>query len=294
MTTKKKKSEKSKKIAIVYRPDTEEAHATSLKLAKWLAEQGIAVYTQTHQKLNKTSRTLRSDKELDELNAVIVLGGDGTYLNAVRMLNGRQIPILGVNMGSLGFLTNIKMSDLYQAVIYTLEGKMELRPRSMLSLTIRGKKSKPRSVLALNDITIERGSFSQMISLDFFFEKFLVSKIKADGVVIATPTGSTAYNLAAGGPILHPETSCLVVTPVCPHSLTSRPLIFSDEHTLSFRITAPSKHALVTADGRKVADIGVDDEVVIRRHENSHFVIRPPTHNYFDLLREKLKFGERA
>ena len=291
---KKQKKFLDQKIAIVYRPDTKEALTTALKLAQWLKEKGISVYTQPHQKIKSISKPLTSEKIIDALSAVIVLGGDGTYLSAVRMLDGRQVPILGVNMGSLGFLTNIRMNDLYHAVIYTLEGKMELQPRSMLSLTVKGKGRKNLNVTLLNDITIERGSYSQMIAVDFHLEKFLVCKIKADGVVIATPTGSTAYNLAAGGPIIHPETSCLVVTPVSPHSLTSRPLIFSDDKVLTFRITAPSENAIITGDGRTICRISPDDEVSIKQHDKAHYVVHHLTQNYFDLLREKLKFGERA
>lgn len=287
------KSSTKKKVAIVYRPETADVFETSLRLAHWLTEQNVAVYTQPHQKLNSASKSLSSEKSISDLTAVIVLGGDGTYLNAVRMLDGRQVPILGVNMGSLGFLTNIKMDELYEAVIYTLEGKMELRPRTMLKLRIQRPKKKATEVLALNDVVIERGSFSQLITIEFLHQKFRVTEIKCDGIIIATPTGSTAYNLAAGGPILHPESSCFVVTPVSPHSLTSRPFVFSEKDVLSFRLKAPTENALVSADGRKVAEITPEDEVIISRHEKVHHIIRHPTHNYFGLLREKLKFGER-
>lgn len=196
-------------------------------------------------------------------------------------------------MGSLGFLTNTKMHELYEDVIYTLEGKMELRPRSMLSIKIKKKKGKSIDTFALNDIVIDRGAFSQMITIEYYSEKFLVSELKADGVVIATPTGSTAYNLAAGGPILHPDTSCIVVTPISPHSLTSRPIIFPDEKPLSFHIKSPTQQAIVSADGQILGEITPDDEVEVYRSKKIHHVIRRPTHNYFDLLRQKLKFGER-
>lgn len=284
---------KAKKIAIVYRPETSQALQTALRLAEWLCDQGITVYTQAHQELDGLSKQIKSKRTLNDLSAVIVLGGDGTYLNAARMLEGRQIPILGVNMGSLGFLTNTKMSELYEDVIYTLEGKMELRPRTMLSLQIKRKNKKVIKELALNDIVIERGSYSQMITLEYSYDRFMVCELKADGIVVATPTGSTAYNLAAGGPILHPETHCLVVTPVCPHSLTTRPMIFSDDKPLSFRIKKPSAKATISVDGKNFGEITPDDDIIITRSKKIHNVIRRPTRNYFDLLREKLKFGER-
>jgi NAD+ kinase len=159
--------------------------------------------------------------------------------------------------------------------------------------------------LALNDIVIERGSLSQLINISIHSEKMLVSEIKADGLIIATPTGSTAYNLSAGGPILHPESRVFVVTPIAPHSLTSRPLIFPDDIQLSFRmvnklqadrpsIRSSKDRAHFVVDGVKVDDISQDDEILIRRHKVDHLMVRDPAQNFFHLLREKLKFGDRA
>jgi NAD+ kinase len=221
------------------------------------------------------------------------LGGDGTYLRAVRILDGIQVPIFGVNVGSLGFLTGTRFEDLYTSVEQALKNKMHVVPRSMLEVSVFRKKKKKAQFLSLNDVVIERGSLSQLIHLSIYSESFLVSEVKCDGLIIATPTGSTAYNLAAGGPILHPDVGAFIVTPISPHSLTSRPFIFPDKQKLSFRLMAENQKAHFIVDGQKYLDLGFEDEVVISRSAHDHLMVRAPDHDYFHLLREKFKFGDR-
>jgi NAD+ kinase len=147
---------------------------------------------------------------------------------------------------------------------------------------------------ALNDLVIERGPMSRLIHIAITVDKLPINAIKADGLIVATPTGSTAYNLAAGGPILHPEVDALVVTPICPHSLTSRPFIFPDDRKIQFSVIGQGTRAVLTVDGKKKATVGPNDEVWVERHASDHLFLRKVGHNYFSLLREKLKFGERA
>ena len=282
-----------KTICIMYRPQTPEAARQAVELAGWLKEQGFTPLAAVGQDLGK-AYAKASPSALDEIDWVIVLGGDGTYLGAVRMLEGRQTPILGVNMGSLGFLTETRLEDLYKAIISTLRGETEFRTRTMLKVQVRRKGKVLAEHVALNDAVLERGSYTHLINLEIHSADHLVGQVKADALIIATPTGSTAYNLAAGGPILHPEVHAIVVTPVCPHALTSRPLIFPDDQQLSFRLITRDKKAILTVDGVGRGEITVDDEVVIVKSAVDHLVIRKPSANYFALLREKLKFGQRA
>lgn len=279
-------------IAIMYRPNSSHAIEQAKELAHWLIDQGYTVYSTPGQQLGKGSKRV-TPQNLSRLEWVIVLGGDGTYLSAVRMLQNRQVPILGVNMGSLGFLTENRVEDLYKSVLLTLQGKMEFRPRSMLEVTIRRNGKTRGHFLALNDAVLERGSSTHLINIGVYSQKHPVCDIKADALIIAGPTGSTAYNLAAGGPVLHPEVRAVVVTPVCPHSLTSRPLIFPDDQKLSFKVLTRDKKAVLTVDGTHCGEITIDDEVVVVRSQQDHVVIRKPAHNFFALLREKLRFGER-
>lgn len=281
-------------IALVYRLETAKAVALAKKVADHLKENGYAVFTGPDQKLIPGTKAAKTKKQLDSLKLVIVLGGDGTYLRAVRILAGRNIPILGFNMGSLGFLTAHSSDNTFEVIEAALRGKMELRPRSMIVAQVLRKGRSRGEFHALNDMVIERGSMSQLINTSIYSDKFLVSEVKADGFIVASPSGSTAYNLAAGGPILHPESPVFVVTPVAPHSLTSRPLIVPDKSTLSFKLDGKTAKAHFIVDGQKVTELSADDEVVVTRSPYDHWMVREPEHNYFTLLREKLKFGDRS
>ncbi|MNJ99749.1 putative inorganic polyphosphate/ATP-NAD kinase [compost metagenome] len=285
--------EKNGKIALVYRIETAEAVALAKKVAEYLKNKGFEVFTAPEQKLVPGTKAIKSAKQLDGLELAIVLGGDGTYLHAVRLLEGRSVPILGFNMGSLGFLTAHSADDTFKVINDAIAGKMGLRPRSMIHAVILRKGRKRAEYHALNDVVIERGSMSQLINTAIYSDGFLVSEVKADGFIIASPSGSTAYNLAAGGPLLHPEAQVLVVTPVAPHSLTSRPLIFPDKGELSFKLDGKTQKAHFIVDGQKQSEITAQDEVVVTRSCYDHWVVRAPEHNFFHLLREKLKFGDR-
>ncbi len=292
-TTKRQRSTlDSRVIAILYRPQTPLAVQKALELTAWLREQGSEVLAAPGQKLGKGVK-LVGTKDLDRLDLVVVLGGDGTYLGAVRMLGTHAVPVLGVNMGSLGFLTQTRVEDLFNTVISTLANKMDFRPRSMLNIEIRRKGKVRGAYMALNDAVLERGSITHLINIEIHSEALEVGQVKADALIIATPTGSTAYNLAAGGPILHPETRAIVVTPVCPHALTSRPIIFPDDQRLHFHVMQKDKNAILTVDGVNRGEITFEDEVSVTRAPIDHITVRKSSHNFFQLLREKLKFGER-
>jgi Predicted sugar kinase len=282
------------KISIVYRIETESAVALAKKVAEYLKAKGFEVFTAQEQKLITGTKMIKTKAQKDALELAIVLGGDGTYLRAVRLLEGRDVPILGFNMGSLGFLTAHTVDTVFETIEAALASKMVLRPRSMIFAEIHRKGKVRASYHALNDMVIERGSMSQLINTAIYSENFLVSQVKADGFIIASPMGSTAYNLAAGGPILHPESPVFVVTPVAPHSLTSRPLIFPDNKNLSFKLEGKTQKAHFIVDGQKQTELSSDDEVVITRSCYDHWVVRAPEHNFFHLLREKLKFGDRS
>lgn len=290
---KKATAKKIKQVLVVYRIESEHSQRVAEELAGFLREKKLSVISHPQQKIAKGVKRA-TPKDLDACQLVIVLGGDGTYLEAVRILKERTTPILGVNMGSLGFLTQVKLEDLYASVNYTLDGKMEMRPRSLLEVEVCRKGRIKKKMTALNDIVVERGPWSHLLHLGIFENQQTICEIKADGVIAASPTGSTAYNLAAGGPILHPEMKSLVVTPICPHALTNRPIVFPANMDLSIRLLTPNKKAILTVDGQHGLEIEYGDTLLIKKSKHDHFVLRRPSHNYFDLLKEKLKFGERA
>jgi NAD+ kinase len=282
--------QKIKNVAVVYRRGTPAAVGAARDLCRWLKERKIRVFSHPQQKIEGAAR-LRTPKTLD---LVVVLGGDGTYLEAVRMLGPERVPLLGVNMGGLGFLTVTRVQDLFPMMELALEGRLEVKRRSMLNVQVKSGTKIRAEFACLNDLVIERGSTSQLINVAMTVDRLPITNIKADGLIVATPTGSTAYNLAGGGPILHPEVDALVVTPICPHSLTSRPFIFPDKRKVQFAILGSGKKAVLTLDGVKKAKIGPNDEVSVDRHPDDHLFLRKVGHNFFSLLKEKLKFGERA
>lgn len=299
MNSKKLNLKDSIKVSIVYRYGTPEALTLAKSLAKWLKLRGYSVATAPDQKAIPGTKTMKSLKELGKSGLIVVLGGDGTYLRAVRMLKGQSTPILGINLGSLGFLTPTRSDEVFTIVEQTLQGKMELQPRAMLEVALIRKKKVKAKALALNDVVMERGSLSQLINIEVRVADEFVLPLKGDGVIVSSPTGSTAYNLAAGGPIVYPETKAIVVTPICSHSLTTRPTIFPDDTNLSFKLTRkvlkdPSKqNAHLVVDGQLVSELLPDDEVRITRSASDHYLVKDPNHDHFSLVREKLKFGNR-
>lgn len=280
-------------VAIVYRTDTPASFSLAQTLAKWLKVRDYEVATAPEQKRVPGTKLLKTSNELGKMGLIVVLGGDGTYLRAVRLLKGHPVPILGVNLGSLGFLTPARSDEVFTVVEHTLQHKMEMRPRTMLKMTWLRKGKKKLDLLALNDVVLERGSFSQLINMQIKADDQLVKELKADGIIVSSPTGSTAYNLAAGGPILYPEVRAMVLTPIASHSLTSRPIIFPDDKEISLKLLGKNIMAHLVVDGQKVAEVSSGDEILVTRNGTDHFLVKDPKHNYFNLLREKLKFGDR-
>ncbi|MCB0391472.1 MAG: NAD(+)/NADH kinase [Bdellovibrionales bacterium] len=273
------------KVVIIYRPNSDEALSKSEELKNWLEKKNIDVYSHPQQKI-KNCNVLENMADAD---LVIALGGDGTYLEAVRLCSGNETPILGINMGSLGFLTVSPIENLYSIVDKALADELESRPRTMLMAEVGDQK-----FTALNDIVFERGEQSQLLSLRVTTGDHLISDLKADGLIFSTPTGTTAYNLAAGGPILHPEVQAFVMTPICPHSLTNRPTVFADTQDVTVELLNDNQVARLTIDGQMKLKVNKQQKVKIKKAPYKHYVLRSPSHNYFDLLRKKLKFGERA
>ncbi|MBK9294597.1 MAG: NAD(+)/NADH kinase [Oligoflexia bacterium] len=282
---------KIQSICIVYRPQSEKAFETAQEVSEWLHHQKVKVYLDPNCKALKFAKKAKA-ASIKKLDFVVALGGDGTFLAAVRWLQGREVPILGVNMGNLGFLTETRDEELFDVLTLALEGKMHKTKRATLETTIK-KTGKIKSYTSLNDIVVERGARSRLIDIAVYSNSFFVSNVKADGLIVASPTGSTAYCLAAGGPIIHPSVNAVSITPVCPHTLTNRPLILNDHHKIKLKLNEVSGRAALLVDGQKVADLTSQDEVVVTRGKPSVIMLTLPSRNYFDILRAKLRFGQR-
>jgi NAD+ kinase len=283
-----------KKISIVYRFHSEQAVQSAKSLSKWLKAKGHEALTAPAQEV-LPGAPLATPSQFQKTDLVIVLGGDGTYLRAVRMLEGQPIPILGFNMGSLGFLTVHPVGKMKELIQKFLLNKMQMRPVAMIEARVcRGKKIRGE-YHALNDIVIERGSYSQLINAAVFLGSSSVSNLKADGFIVSSPTGSTAYNLAAGGPILDAGVRAFAITPVAAHALTTRPLVVPDDVLIRFQLSnGRDQKGHFVVDGQKQLELTNEDEIEIRRSAFDHLMLREQDFNSYGLLKEKLKFGDRA
>ena len=224
---------------------------------------------------------------------VIVLGGDGTLLSAARSFAGTKTPILSVNLGSLGFLTEIPLSDLYQTLELWCEGVADIDLRAMMNARLLRDGVLLREWDALNDVVVAKGTIARMADYRVGIDDQLVATFRADGVIVSTPTGSTAYNLAANGPIVMPSVSCMVVTPICPHLLTIRPIVMPGESSVSIRVEGVPNQIYLTVDGQEAVELMLGDEVVCRRSASSVRLLRLRPNGLFNVLRSKLKWGVR-
>ncbi len=270
-------------------------------LAAWLRARGIeALYeTSTAGLAGITARdAIRSREDLPkDVDLVIVLGGDGTLLGmATRIAQAeRDIPILGVNFGSLGFLTETRIDELYATLEAALGGAAEIDERAMLCADVFREGRHHDARIVLNDVVFTKAALSRIIELVISVSSGTVTKVKADGLIVASTTGSTAYNLAAGGPIVHPRVDALLLTPIAPHTLTNRPIVIPGSEVVDVRPHSDggSEDVYVTYDGQSGYPLLPGDYVRIRRSERRLRLVKAPARSYFDLLREKLKWGER-
>jgi NAD+ kinase len=248
------------------------------------------------QKLKKGSiQIVEKPSVVDRTDLIVVLGGDGTFLSIARLMHNRSVPVLGVNMGTLGFLTEIKQSEAFDTLKGILAGRpVPVAERALLEVTVRRKKKVVFQGPVVNDAVISKGAIARIIGMRIEIAGQDVATVRADGIIVSTPTGSTAYSLAAGGPILEPSLQALVLAPICPHSLTLRPLVVPDTLEINICLAQRPGHVLLTLDGQDVVDLKEDDVVTVRRFKkHSLKLISSPTRDYFSLLREKLKFGFR-
>ena len=220
---------------------------------------------------------------------VLVIGGDGTMLRASRTVYGREIAILGINQGYLGFLTEIEVEQLAESLEQLLQGAYTVERRMMLTAQVYRNGVCIADVSALNDLVVTKGALSRIIKMELYLEDKLVEKYHGDGLIFSTPTGSTGYSLSANGPIVYPNMDLCIVTPICPHSLIARPLIFSPEHTLTLRLDANNAPAMLTVDGQNGVELKQGDWIQISKAEHDTYLLVLEKRNFFAVLREKLK-----
>jgi len=221
----------------------------------------------------------------------VVLGGDGTLLAAARLLGVHQVPIVAVNYGGLGFLTEVTLDEMYPALDRVLAGESVTQLRMMMELHVTREGKRLADFRALNDVVINKGSLSRMIELEACVDGQYVSRFRSDGLIVSTPTGSTAYNISAGGPIIYPTMSAMVVTPICSHTLTNRPIVLPADVKIEIMLRSAQDDVSVTVDGQVGLQLRMDDDLVVHKSDVAGKLVAPADKNYFDVLRGKLKWG---
>ncbi len=282
-----------KTIGIICKPGKPEPPEILREIIPYMEEKGFELYLE-EDAARKVKRKGVGREQIPELvEAVIVLGGDGTMLSVARLVAHKDIPILGINLGGLGFITEVNRDEVKEAIDKMLVEQCSVEERLMLKVHIHRLGEKITDYLVLNDIVINKGALARIIDLETFIDNQYVTTYKADGLIVSTPTGSTAYNLSAGGPIIHPALNSVVITPICPHTLTNRPLVLSDTSVVEIILQSESEDVFLTLDGQVGYSFRKGDRVEIMRSEYKTKLLIPCEKNYFNILRTKLKWGER-
>ena len=287
---------KIQRVGIIARPRRSDLAAVVPPLLQWLEARGIhAIYDEesaTSLAPAAAKKGLTREQLAKSSDLLLVLGGDGTLLAAARVAAPHGIPILPINLGSLGFLTSFTLQELYPALEETLAGRYSVSERIMLTATLQREGRTIDNQRVLNEVVVNKGALARMIDLELVIDGDFVCRYRADGLIVATPTGSTAYSLSAGGPIVHPGVESIIITPICPHTLSDRPVVVQDTCQIEMKLTGNTDSVFLTLDGQKGIPLQVTDHISISRAKEKTQLILPPRKSYFEILRNKLKWGE--
>ncbi len=267
------------KVGIIFKKGSAEAQAIATELLAWFQGQGVQAV---------------QDTISPDLDLLVILGGDGTLLRVAAAASRYEIPVVGVNLGSLGFLTEVAVGDRLAALEKVLAGDVAFERRLMFKARISGPSGTKKWRYALNDVVVSKGTIDRLVRLCTWADQHYVASYKADGLIFSTPTGSTAYNLSAGGPIVHPAIASILVTPICPFMLESRPVLLPADVSLTTRLTGHATDVQVIVDGQPAWDMDEEDSLEIVVSDKKLILVCSPWEGYFDILRNKLNWGGRA
>jgi len=284
-----------KQVAIFAKVHDPRCQGVASELIAWLEERNCVPLVEAHLARHMGCTNGVTEEQMRETaQLVVVLGGDGTLISVARLFSGRQVPILGVNLGSLGFLTEITVEELYPVLERCLEGNLRLSERMMLEVVVTRGDTELTHCHVLNDVVINKGALARIIELETTVDRYNLTTFKADGLIISTPTGSTGYSMSAGGPIVHPVMCCIVITPICPHTLTNRPIVIPDQAVVRIVVKSSfDEMVYLTLDGQVGVELQEGDTVEVRRALKTTALVTSRDKDYFSILRTKLKWGER-
>jgi NAD+ kinase len=287
-----------RRIGVIVKPHQVEALRTLCQLAEWLARRGLVLVGGPEierERIEHETGCAVEGVELAGLAAsvdlLLVLGGDGTMISAARLVGARHVPVLGINYGNLGYLAEFRMEEMFPALEYILAGDYRLEHREMLAVELfRGEERLMRSRV-LNDVVINKSALARIIEIEAYLNGQFVNSFRADGLIVSTPTGSTAYNLSAGGPVIYPSMNAVVITPICPFTLSNRPIVVPNDALIELRLQTPDEEVVLTLDGQVGRPLMAGDRVLIGKSETTFDIVTPTNRNYFDVLRDKLRWG---
>ncbi len=280
-------------LGLVRKRSDPRAHEVALWVVSWARGAGVLVLAEHECAAELGTAGATKPEMFERAAAIAVLGGDGTFLATARLAGAREIPVVGVNLGGLGFLTEIMLDEIEESLAAVLAGRAPVERRGMLEATVERMGGGRESFQALNDAVLSRGSLGRTVDIEVRIDGSLLGRFSADGLIVATPTGSTAYNLSAGGPAVHPSVRVHLLSAICPHTLSVRPVVVDDAARLEFRLGPPRDELLLTLDGQETVRLGPEDRVVVTRSPHQALMARSPRHDFYDLLRTKLGWGLR-
>ena len=280
-------SKKINSVGIVVKPGHAQAAATAAELAGWLNAHGI----------EQSCETMSADEitagrtPVMKADLIVVLGGDGTMISTARLVGDEDTLVLGINYGSLGYLTDFRIEEMFPAVEAIIAGEYEIDRRVMLEAEHWRGEERLATGRILNDVVVNKAALARIIEIDVKLNNLFVNTFRADGLIVSTPTGSTAYNLSAGGPIVYPSMNAVVLTPICPFTLTNRPIVVPDSAAIELTLHHENEGVVLSLDGQTGYPMRAKDRIVIRKSSTTFNLVQPANRNYFDVLRDKLKWG---
>lgn len=287
-----------RRVGVMIKPQHADALKTLCELVKWLnahditlAIEPLAERDYIEKETGCSIQTIERGELAKQVDLLVVLGGDGTMLAAGRMIDERDIPVMGVNLGRLGYLAEFNVGEIFPALELILAGDYRVDKRVMLNVELLRDGEKIATGRVLNDVVINKAALARIIEIEAHFDNLYVNSFRADGLIVSTPTGSTAYNLSAGGPIVFPSMNAVVVTPICPFTMSNRPIVIPDRATIELCLKTSNEEVIMTLDGQIGFPLRAEDKVLICKSGTTFNIVQPTSKNYFDVLRDKLKWG---
>jgi len=282
-----------KKIGIISKTSHPDPQKILKELLPWLKERGCEVVVDYETASGLHIEGYQRSQIPDMVDFIVVLGGDGTMLSVARLVGEKGLPILGVNIGGLGFLTAVQKDDIYEVMEKTISGQCPVEGRMMLTACVLRHSECIAEYLVVNDVVVNKGALARIIDLETYIDNDYIATFKADGLIVSTPTGSTAYALSAGGPIVYPTLNSIILAPICPHTLTNRPIVLPDDVHVDIVLKSMTEDVFLTVDGQVGFSLRKNDVVQVRKSAFKAQFFIPCERDYFEILRTKLKWGER-